>query len=178
MKLNFGGALKSEKAYLCSAGSKAQKGRILPGVAEFIERARALGLALGVASSSPRSWVEGHLTHLLLRPHFTVIRCAEDVEHVKPAPDLYFAVTSALGVAPDQTIAIEDSPNGITAAKAAGLYCVSVPNAMTRNLSMDAADLVLVSLARVSAASVAPGPYSVSSTFPWSDEANSQATAL
>jgi HAD superfamily hydrolase (TIGR01509 family) len=123
---------------------------ILPGVAEFIERAISLDLQLGVASSSPREWVEGHLAHLLLRPHFSVVRCAEDVERVKPAPDLYLSVTDALGVRPDQTIAIEDSPNGIAAAKAAGLYCISVPNAMTRNLAMDAADLVLVSLASLS----------------------------
>ena len=66
---------------------------------------------------------------------------------MKPDPELYLSVCRELDVAPSDGIAIEDSPNGIAAAKAAGLYCVSVPNALTRSLSMDRADLVLVSLA-------------------------------
>jgi HAD superfamily hydrolase (TIGR01509 family) len=119
----------------------------LPGVASFIERARELGLALGVASSSSRAWVSGHLRRLDLEGHFDAICCCDDVRQVKPDPELYVSICNALGVDPASAIAIEDSPNGIQSAKEAGLYCVSVPNALTRNLAMDAADLVLVSLA-------------------------------
>ena len=53
----------------------------------------------------------------------------------------------ALGVRPEEAVAIEDSPNGITSAKGAGLYCVVVPNQMTRDLDLDHADLRLESLA-------------------------------
>ena len=122
----------------------------LPGVTDFIERAHELRMGLGVASSSSRSWVEEHLRRLGLIDAFAVIRCSDDVERVKPDPALYLAVCRELDASPDQSIAIEDSPNGIRAAKDAGLFCVSVPNALTRNLSMDAADLVLVSLASIS----------------------------
>lgn len=121
----------------------------LPGVTDYIVRASELGLALGVASSSSRSWVETHLDRLGLHGAFDAIRCSDDVAHVKPDPALYLAVCDALSAEPARCIAIEDSPQGIRSAKGAGLYCVSVPNALTRHLSMDEADLVLVSLASV-----------------------------
>jgi HAD superfamily hydrolase (TIGR01509 family) len=123
---------------------------VLPGITDFIDRGRELGLALAVASSSSRQWVEDHLARLDLADSFDVIRCVDDVDAAKPAPDLYLAVLEALDIAAESAIAIEDSPPGIAAAKAAGLYCISVPNALTRNLCMDAADLVLVSLKSLS----------------------------
>jgi len=122
----------------------------LPGVTDHIARAGELGLRLAVASSSSRGWVEAHLERLGLGGAFDAIRCSDDVTSVKPDPELYLAVCRALEVAPSDGIAIEDSPHGIRAAKGAGLYCVSVPNALTRHLSMDEADLVLVSLASLS----------------------------
>jgi putative hydrolase of the HAD superfamily len=123
---------------------------ILPGVMQFIEQARSRNMRLAVTSGSHRGWVEQHLQRLELRQHFDVIRCADDVEHLKPDPALHLAVVSALEVPAQDAIAIEDSPRGIEAAKAAGLYCVSVPNALTRSLSMDEADLALLSLAATS----------------------------
>jgi len=119
----------------------------LPGVTDYIERARELGLGVAVASSSSRAWVTSHLRRLGLLDAFAAIRCSDDVPRVKPDPALYLSVCDALAVRPEQSIAIEDSPHGIRSAKTAGLFCVSVPNALTRHLSMDAADLVLVSLA-------------------------------
>ena len=91
-----------------------------------------------------------HLRRLGLLDAFDVVRCAEHVDRVKPDPAIYRCICAALDVAPREAIAIEDSPNGILSAKRAGLYCLSVPNLMTRSLSMDAADLVVVSLATIS----------------------------
>lgn len=119
----------------------------LPGVTDYIARADELGLGLAVASSSSREWVTSHLRRLGLLEAFRVIRCSDDVARVKPDPELYTSVCQALATPPGRCIAIEDSPHGIRSAKSAGLYCVSVPNALTRHLSLDAADLVLVSLA-------------------------------
>ena len=123
---------------------------VLPGVREYVEEAARMGLALGVASSSSRRWVEGHLTRLGLRDHFQAIRCADDVPRVKPDPALYRAVVDALGVRPEESLALEDSPNGVLAAKRAGLTCVAVPNALTARLDLSAADLSLTSLADLS----------------------------
>jgi len=125
---------------------------VRPGVRERIEEAAALGLALGVASSSDRAWVHGHLGRLGLLHHFQAIRCREDVPRVKPDPALYRAVVDSLGVRPDEALALEDSPHGVLAAKSAGLACVAVPNALTARLDLGHADLVVGSLADVSLA--------------------------
>ncbi len=119
----------------------------LPGVEEYIADARGLGLKLGVASSSDCPWVYRHLERLGLKGHFDSIKCAEDVKNVKPSPDLYLAVLDELSVDPEEAIALEDSPNGITAAQAASLFCVVVPNPLTSQMPTDHADLRLGSLA-------------------------------
>jgi HAD superfamily hydrolase (TIGR01509 family) len=120
---------------------------VRPGVREYLEEAARLGLVLGVASSSSRRWVEGHLTRLGLRDCFTTIRCADDVPRVKPDPALYRTAVEALGVRPEDALALEDSPNGVLAAKRAGLTCVAVPNPLTARLDLTGADLRLASLA-------------------------------
>ncbi|MDH4207916.1 MAG: HAD family hydrolase, partial [Anaerolineae bacterium] len=121
--------------------------RTLPGVEEYIADAKRLGLKLGLASSSDCPWVYRHLERLGLREQFDSIKCADDVTEVKPSPELYLAVLEELGIAPEEAIAVEDSPHGITSAQAAGLFCVVVPNSLTRQLPTDHADLRLDSLA-------------------------------
>jgi HAD superfamily hydrolase (TIGR01509 family) len=120
---------------------------VLPGVQEYIAEAKRLGLSLGVASSSSREWVVGHLTELGLSAYFDCIKCRDDVPRVKPDPALYQAVVETFALQPSQAIALEDSPNGIAAAKRAGLFCVAVPNPLTRQLSLAHADLLISSLA-------------------------------
>jgi HAD superfamily hydrolase (TIGR01509 family) len=118
----------------------------LPGVEQYIADAKRLGLKLGLASSSDCPWVYRHLERLGLSKQFDSIKCAEDVANVKPSPDLYLAVLENLGIGPQEAIAVEDSPHGITSAQAAGLFCVVVPNSLTRQLATDHADLHLDSL--------------------------------
>lgn len=122
---------------------------LMPGVLELVDAAAATGLRLGVASSSTREWVTGHLTRLGIFDRFACIRCRDDVANAKPEPDLYLAVIDCLGVTAAQAVAIEDSPNGITAAKRAGLFAVAVPNSITSGLDLAGADLLVPSLARV-----------------------------
>ncbi|HUY74819.1 MAG TPA: HAD family hydrolase [Candidatus Dormibacteraeota bacterium] len=121
--------------------------KVLPGVVELIEDARAAGVKRGVASSSTAEWVKGHLDRLGILDRFDCIRCRDDVAHAKPEPDLYLAVLDCLGVAAAEAFAIEDSPNGIAAAKSAGLRCVAIPNPITSGLDLSHADLVVASLA-------------------------------
>ncbi len=120
---------------------------ILPGVRETIHQAKGLGLKLGIASSSSRDWIVSHLGPLGLEPYFDSLSSSDDVEHTKPDPAVYRVALEALKVEARQAIALEDSPNGVLAAKRAGIYCVAVPNALTRQLSLDHADLELDSLA-------------------------------
>jgi HAD superfamily hydrolase (TIGR01509 family) len=122
---------------------------VLPGVHEYIGEARQLGITLGVASSSSRRWVDGHLRRLGLRDAFEVVRCSDDVTQVKPDPALYLSVLAATGISPRDAVALEDSPNGVLAAKRAGLACVAVPNPLTARLDLGGADLRLTSLAEL-----------------------------
>lgn len=123
--------------------------QLLPGIVQHIDAARSLGLKLGVASSSTRVWVSGHLGRLGILGRFECVRCRDDVTNAKPAPDLYIAVLDCLGVSPSEALAIEDSPNGVIAAKRAGMRCVAVPNTITASLDLSHADLVIRSLSEV-----------------------------
>lgn len=117
--------------------------RPMPGIIKTILTAREMDLKLAVASSSPRSWVAGHLKRLDLYQYFDTIVCMEDVPQVKPAPDLFLAALSGLGLKPQEAVVFEDSPNGITAAQAAGIYCVAIPNLVSRQLDVSHANLIL-----------------------------------
>ncbi len=119
---------------------------LLPGVMDYILEAKNLGLKLGVASSSSRDWVEGHLASRDILRHFVSVKSSNDVSNVKPDPELYLISVAQMGTRPENALAIEDSVNGITAAKRAGLYCVAVPNEMTRDMPIGHADLRLDSL--------------------------------
>ena len=120
---------------------------ILPGVDAYLSEARQLGLKIGVASSSDHSWVDLHLRRLGLFERFDVVYCRDDVAGVaKPDPAVYQAAITALQIVPEEGLALEDSPNGVTAAKGAGLFCTAVPNPMTRSLNFEHADYRLNNL--------------------------------
>ncbi|MDD5264977.1 MAG: HAD-IA family hydrolase [Candidatus Bipolaricaulis sp.] len=123
---------------------------ILPGVTDLIREAHSRDLALAVASSSDRAWVEGHLRTFDLLSSFRAVLCAEDVTRVKPDPELYTAALRALGVRADEAIAFEDSACGAEAARRAGLFVVVVPNRVTRHAVFPNADLVVGSIAEKS----------------------------
>jgi len=122
---------------------------VLPGVVELLDVAHAQGMALAVASSSTRDWVEPHLERLGLRDRFAAVLTRDDVDRAKPAPDLFSAAARALDVSVGRTIAFEDSFNGCTAAKAAGMVCVVAPNRITMIQDFTHADLVVSSLAHI-----------------------------
>lgn len=119
-----------------------------PGVDRYLERAAELGLETAIVSSDRRSWVVGHLERIGLVNRWHSIHCGEmDPSRTKPRPDLYLEALDAIGLAPMDAIAFEDSPNGIAAAKAAGLFCVAVPNPVTSQLDLSRADVLVRSLA-------------------------------
>jgi HAD superfamily hydrolase (TIGR01509 family) len=119
---------------------------LLPGIAACISSARTRGLKLAVASSSTHEWVTQNLKRFEVLEQFDVICTRDAVAEVKPDPALYLLALERLGVTARQAIAFEDSPNGILAAKRAGLFCVAVPNPLTRRLPLDLADRQIASL--------------------------------
>lgn len=123
----------------------------LPGVLDYIKEAQQLGFRLGVASSSNHEWVDVHLERLNLTSKFEVVMCRDDVgNRAKPDPAVYLAACGALGCAPQQAMALEDSKNGLLGAKRAGLYGVAIPNAITRHMDFSQADYQLTTLADMS----------------------------
>jgi HAD superfamily hydrolase (TIGR01509 family) len=121
----------------------------LPGVVDYLGDGKKIGVKMGVASCSPLSWLNQHLSRLGLLSYFDAIRGKDHVRVTKPDPSVYLAVLEALHVRGDQAIAFEDSPNGIQAAKEAGLFCIAVPSELTSGLPLDKADLQLNSLADI-----------------------------
>jgi HAD superfamily hydrolase (TIGR01509 family) len=116
------------------------------GIVAWLDEARDLGLRIGLASSSGVAWVTRFLDALALRDRFEVLATRDRVDQSKPAPDLYELALSELGAQPSEALAVEDSPNGVTAARAAGVFCIAVPNPMTADLALPGADVVLGSL--------------------------------
>jgi HAD superfamily hydrolase (TIGR01509 family) len=119
---------------------------VLPGVKEFIQFAKQNHIMLAVASSSSYRWVSTHLVKKNLLSLFDLIVTADDVDRVKPAPDLFIKVKEGFGLEDYEGIVFEDSAHGIEAAKIANLYTVAVPNQITKNLNFDKADILLDSL--------------------------------
>ena len=125
---------------------------VLPGVVAYLDDARQTGLRLAVASSSPHSWVDTHLVRLGLADRFEAIICGDDVPpgRTKPHPDLFLKALEVLHVKACEAIVFEVSPNGVKAARVAGIFVVSVPNPITALLKADGANLTLDSLGKMS----------------------------
>ncbi len=127
------------------------------GVLDVIEMTEQAGLPLSVASSSPGSWVGHHLEHRDLRRRFASVSTRDLVDHGKPWPDVFLHAAEQLQVEPRECVVIEDSLNGVLAAKAAGMSCVVVPNVFTADADFSDADYVLDSLFDFPAELLRPG---------------------
>lgn len=101
---------------------------IKPGMREILDWLKGSGYAVGLASSTRSSSVFSHLDQAGIRDCFSVVVTGDMVEHSKPRPDIYLLACRELGVEPGEAYAIEDSPNGIRSAHAAGMRAVMVPD--------------------------------------------------
>jgi beta-phosphoglucomutase-like phosphatase (HAD superfamily) len=127
---------------------------LLPGVAAIFDDADAAGLKTAVASSSGIDWVGPFLDQHGLTGRLQAVCTRGDVTQVKPAPDLFLLAAERMGVPPARCLVFEDSPNGLRAAHAAGMWAIAVPNALTRPLPLPDPHLVLDSLAQLRLAAI------------------------
>jgi len=132
---------------------------LMPGAAEAV-RALAGRWPLGLASSSPPALIDAVLDGAGLRECFTVALSTEQVQHGKPAPDIYLAVTARLGRPPEVCAAVEDSTNGLLSAASAGLQVIAVPHPRypPEPAALQAAKVVLTSLDDLTVQTVADLP--------------------
>jgi beta-phosphoglucomutase-like phosphatase (HAD superfamily) len=122
------------------------EGRGLPGVPEIPLRFRDAGLRLGLVSASARPVIDALLEVVGLSGTFETVVSGDEVARGKPAPDGYLMAARRLGVDPTECFAVEDTRNGVLAAKAAGMAVVAVPGPATSHEDFSPADLVLPSL--------------------------------
>jgi putative hydrolase of the HAD superfamily len=120
-----------------------------PGVQEWLDAAQRLSLPVGIASSSPTTWIERNLGRLRLRERFGCLACCDGELPAKPDPTSYRHAVEQLGAEPAWSVAVEDSEHGVNAAHAAGLFVVAVPHPLTHHMDFSRADLVVESLLEV-----------------------------
>ena len=119
---------------------------VVAGATIIIKQARAEDIPIAVASSSFRKWVDQKLRVIGLGDQFDFVIAGDEIERGKPAPDIYLEAANRLAVPPGRCLAIEDSPSGISAAVAAGMYVVGVRTAATSGLDISSAHQVIDSL--------------------------------
>ena len=98
----------------------------IPGVLEFLAQARHLGIPCAIGSSAPRENVDACLRALRLEETFMATVSGADVQHGKPAPDIFLKAAGIMGIAPHQCLVFEDAPAGIAAAHAAGMRVLAL----------------------------------------------------
>lgn len=104
-----------------------ERGEALPGAVEAVRGVRAAGYKVGLASSSAMDIIEAVLHQTGLQDDFQVLKSAEHEPYGKPHPAVYIECARSLGVSPADCLALEDSPAGVLAAKAAKMTCIAIP---------------------------------------------------
>ncbi len=124
---------------------------LIPGAVAAVRRLAEAGVPIAVASSSHRLVIDAALDSLGIAGLFRVVVASDEVAHGKPAPDVYLLAARELGVDPSSCLVVEDSLNGVLAARAAGMTVALVPNAAVPPAAgaREAASMILGSLAEL-----------------------------
>jgi HAD superfamily hydrolase (TIGR01509 family) len=134
------------KKFISFRNQLIDKEPLRPGILDYLQQAQYLKLKIGLASSSPLSWIDYHLKRLSISDFFGCIKTFNDVSKRKPDPELFIKSIACMELAPGEIVAMEDSVNGVEAAKKAGIHVVVFPNEVTRIFKFDSADMVIDSL--------------------------------
>lgn len=112
---------------------------LIEGVPEMLDKLKAAGYTMAVASSSPQGYIQKVLREIRLDNYFQLLYSGERVENPKPAPDIFLRVAEKLGLDPKECVVVEDSANGCRAAKAAGMVCIRYdnPDSGTQDLGIE-----------------------------------------
>jgi HAD superfamily hydrolase (TIGR01509 family) len=121
----------------------------IEGIRELLEELKSQGIAIGLASSSPRVFIEAVLGKFGISDYFGCIISGEEVPQGKPAPDVYLEAAAALGVQPADCVVLEDSRNGVRAAKAAGMRAIGFRNPNSGNQDLSEADMAVDKISEI-----------------------------
>ncbi len=142
--------LAVRKTHAKSYRAKTRLLPLKPGILDYLKWARANGFRTAIASSSARAWVVPHLEETGILSYFDVVRTKDEVKAVKPDPELFLSAKSMLNLADYEAVIFEDSYNGIISGNLAKLYTVAIPNTMTKNMDLSAADRIISGLDTIS----------------------------
>jgi len=118
--------------------------KIMPGIHSLLERA-GKGFVLALASSSPQDVIDFVIDKTKLGDYFSFSTCGSEVENAKPEPEIFLLTAEKMELKPTECIVVEDSPNGVRAAKAAGMKCIALKNpyASGNELKKAGADIII-----------------------------------
>lgn len=129
-----------------------ERATLMAGYRDLLETVAADGLPLGLVSASQRAWIEIVLDRFELHDAFDAVVGADDIDGPsKPDPGIYEHAAAELGVTPCRVVAVEDSPHGIAAATAAGMYCIALCGDGNAEADLTAADTVVTDTAALRA---------------------------
>lgn len=122
-----------------------EKLQLLPGLSGLIDRVQSLNMIIGIGSSGSTPWIQNTLGRFSIAHHFPSITSSDDVApgRAKPFPDIYLLAAERAGVQPEECIVLEDSTNGILAAKAAGMVCIALRSDMSVEQNLSKADMIV-----------------------------------
>lgn len=120
--------------------------KFVEGAEEALEECKRLGLRVALATGGPRNETEQKMLTLKIGHHFEHVITATEVENKKPHPQTYMDAYSALGVRPEQCVAVEDTEHGVASAVGAGVYCIAKPTPTTKLQDFSKANVVVDSL--------------------------------
>ena len=118
----------------------------IEGIADLLKELKVKNIPAAIASSSPRDFIEVVVSKFQLEDYFSCIWSGEEVENGKPAPDIYVETAKKLGISPEECIVIEDSKNGVLAAKKAGMKCIGFKNINSGDQDLSKADCIVSSI--------------------------------
>ncbi len=123
--------------------------RPMPGLLDLLGSLEGAGIPKAIATSSSRAFVTQVLSQFELEPRFSFVLTSEDIQHGKPAPDVYLLSADKHGVKPEQVMVLEDSQIGCRAAVAAGTHTVAVPGGQSEQHNFEGVQWIADSLADV-----------------------------
>lgn len=126
-----------------------QKDGLIEGILPLLKTLKEKGIPAGLASSSSLEYIEAVLNKFKIREYFQVVVTGENMEKGKPAPDIFLYTAKLLGVKPEKCVVIEDSENGVKAAKAGGMRCIGFNNPNSGEQDLRGADWLIDSIKEI-----------------------------
>lgn len=121
----------------------------IEGIPELLRNIKGAGMRIALASSSSRFFIESVIENLGIAGYFEVVASGEEVARSKPAPDVFLRAAELLQIHPEDCVVIEDSANGVNAAKAAGMRAIGFVNLNSGVQDLSAADVIVDAIGKI-----------------------------